>query len=157
MKLRNKTLLLLSALTVLASNAFAREMEDFPIVKLRSLNKLNARTQTFEAKVGTTLTFGQLYIKVQSCRKAPPVEEPESAAFLQIWEGEQNADSQWIFSGWMFASSPGLSHMDHPVYDVWVLDCLSDQPEEVASPASETPEANPDAPEPEEILERAED
>ena len=101
-------------------------MEDYPIVRLQALDKSTARTVTFEAKVGTTIEYGPLYIKIQACRKAPPIEKPESAAFLQIWEvppGEKK--SMWIFSGWMFASSPALSAMDHPVYDVWVLDCLS--------------------------------
>ncbi|HBR69137.1 MAG TPA: DUF2155 domain-containing protein, partial [Rhodospirillaceae bacterium] len=49
--------------------------------------------------------FGQLYIKVQACRKASPIESPESAAFLQIWEITLQDKAEWIFSGWMFASS----------------------------------------------------
>jgi hypothetical protein len=107
--------------------AEAREMKDFPVVKLRSLDKITARSMSFEAEVGATVKFGGLYIKVQACRKAPPIEQPESAAFLQIWEAStaDERDSDWVFSGWMFASSPGLSFMDHPIYDVWVLDCLS--------------------------------
>jgi len=109
-----------------------RVMNDFPVVKLRSLDKVTARTMTFEAKVGSTVKFGGLYIKVQACRKAPPIEAPESASFLQIWEVTHEGEAQWVFSGWMFASSPGLSAMDHPIYDVWVLDCLKsakEQPE----------------------------
>lgn len=108
-------------------------MEDYDTVKLRSLDKITARTQTFEAKVGDTVQFGAIYIKVQACRKAPPIEEPESAAFLQVWEITPEEESKWVFSGWMFASSPALSAMDHPVFDVWVLDCigtnLTPQPE----------------------------
>ena len=107
-----------------AGFSHAAEMDDYPIVKLRSLDKVTARTVTFEAHVGSTVKFGPLYIKVQACRKAPPIESPESAAFLQIWEVTPADEAQWVFSGWMFASSPGLSPMDHPIYDVWVLDCL---------------------------------
>jgi hypothetical protein len=109
-------------------------MEDMPYVKLRSLDKITARTVTFEARVGSTVKFGPLYIKTQACRKAPPIAQPESASFLQIWEmvpapetaadKQQEPVPQWVFSGWMFASSPALSAMDHPIYDVWVLDCL---------------------------------
>ncbi len=109
------------------SDLHAREMMDYPIVKLRSLDKVTARTITFEASVGSTLKFGSLYIKAQACRKAPPIEQPEAAAFLQVWEITPEDKSEWVYSGWMFASSPGLAHMDHPVYDVWVLDCLEDQ------------------------------
>lgn len=104
-------------------------MVDYPVVKLQSLEKTTARTSTFEANVGSTVKFGSLFIRVQACRKAPPIEQPESAAFLQIWQVVKDTTTQeetpeWVFSGWMFASSPGLSSMDHPFYDVWVLDCL---------------------------------
>jgi len=136
--------------------AHARATIDHPIVKLRSLDKITARTQVFEAKVGSTVKFGSVFIKVQACRKAPELEQPEAAAFLQIWEtpSEQSKTeekkSQWIFSGWMFASSPGLSSMDHPIYDVWVLDCL--QPEALA----QQPAENADLKEGEGVLEEGE-
>jgi len=113
------------------------KMEDMPFVRLRSLDKITARTVTFEAKVGSTIHFGNIFIKIQSCRKATPIEEPESAAFLQIWQG---AD-EWIFSGWMYASSPGLSYMDHPVYDVWVLDCLAEKTKEPDTTKEDTEQA----------------
>lgn len=109
------------------STIFAREMIEFPRVKLQSLDKITARTMTFEADVGSTLRFGPLYIRVQKCKKTPPIEKPESAAFLQIWQVDPGAEPEWVFSGWMFSSSPALSAMDHPIYDVWVLDCLLDK------------------------------
>lgn len=120
----------------------AREMEEYPIVKLQSLDKVTARTMTFEAPVGSTVNFGPLFIKVQTCREAPPVEQPESAAFIQVWENTPEDKAEWIFSGWMFASSPGLSSMDHPIYDVWVLDCLgevADTEETEEEPVAEQP------------------
>lgn len=123
--------------------------EDYPVVKLRSLDKITARTMTFEAKVGSTVRFGQIFIKVQSCRKPPPVEKSEAAAFLQVWQADEVKEtSKWIFSGWMFASSPALSAMDHPVYDVWVLDCLGRDPEQipVEETGAETPVTDGDAP-----------
>lgn len=109
-------------------------MEDYPSVKLQGLDKSTARTTTFEAKVGSTITYGPLFIRIQSCRKAPPIEKPESAAFVQIWEvPPETGKSEWVFSGWMFASSPALSAMDHPVYDIWVLDCSGrEEPNEEA-------------------------
>lgn len=118
-------------------------MEDYPSVTLQGLDKSVGRTVTFEAKVGTTIQYGPLYIKIHACRKAPPIEAPESAAFLQIWEvppGEKT--SAWVFSGWMFASSPALSAMDHPVYDVWVLDCTGrEEPNEEAKAAESEEQA----------------
>ncbi len=114
------------ALITLSHQAFARDFTEYPNVKLQSLDKATARTMTFEAKVGSTLKFGPLYMKVQSCQKSSPLDDPESSAFLQIWEVDTNKESHWVFSGWMFSSSPGLSPMDHPIYDVWVIDCLGD-------------------------------
>lgn len=115
----------LLCLLCFSPGASRAEMNDYPIVKLQSLDKITARTMVFEAKVGSTIKFGPIYIKIQACRKAPPIEKPESASFLQIWENvPPDNKPQWIFSGWMFASSPALSAMDHPVYDVWVIDCL---------------------------------
>lgn len=116
------------------------KMIERPVVKLQSLDKIMARTVTFEARVGSTVKFGPIYIRVQACRKAPPTEQPESASFLQIWEVTPKGESKWIYSGWMFASSPALAPMDHPIYDVWVLDCLerkSTDPVPVATPKPE--------------------
>lgn len=123
-----------------ASPAYA-VMEDYPSVKLQGLDKSVGRTITFEAMVGSTIQYGPLFIKIHACRKAPPIEKPESAAFLQIWEVPPGAQkSEWAFSGWMFASSPALSAMDHPVYDVWVLDCLGKEEPNLEAQQAETKE-----------------
>ena len=111
----------------MATDSYSREMSEYPQVKLQSLDKVTAHTTTFEANIGDTLKFGSLYIKVLSCQKSSPMDEPESAAFIQIWEVDKDEKSQWVFSGWMFASSPGLSSIDHPIYDVWVLDCFGNE------------------------------
>ena len=134
-----------------ASPTHAREMEDMNVVVVRSIDKLSARTHTFDIPVDKTVQFGKsLFIKVRACRKTPPVGEPESAAFLQIWERKPHEDeSRWIFSGWMYASNPALSAMDHPVYDVWVIDCkksvTSAKSEKFSSEAEPTAEATPEA------------
>ncbi len=109
------------------NTAHAAVDQEYKIVKLRSLDKITAHTMTFEAEVGSTVKFGSLFIKTQACRKSPPIETPEAAAFLQIWEVDKDEKPHWVFSGWMFASSPGLSSMDHPIYDVWVIDCLEEK------------------------------
>ena len=131
----------LSTLCILAASPAYAVMEDYPSVKLQGLDKSVGRTVTFEAKVGSTIQYGPLFIKIHACRKAPPIEQPESAAFLQIWEVPPGAEkSEWVFSGWMFASSPALSAMDHPVYDVWVLDCLGKEQPNAEAQAAETKE-----------------
>ena len=131
----------LSTLCALASSPAYAVMEDYPSVKLQGLDKSVGRTVTFEAKVGSTIQYGPLFIKIHACRKAPPIEKPESASFLQIWEVPPGSEkSEWVFSGWMFASSPALSAMDHPVYDVWVLDCLGREEPNAEAQAAETKE-----------------
>jgi hypothetical protein len=102
------------------------QMEPQPIVRLRSLDKITARTMTFEAQVGSTVKFGPLFIKIRACHRNPPMEQPESAAFLQIWENSlKDNKPHWVYSGWMYASSPALAPMDHPVFDVWLLECFN--------------------------------
>lgn len=127
-RLKRLFLVTLTVLSVLIAGAapLHAAMDDYPVVRLQSLDKITARTMTFEARVGSTIKYGPLYIKIQACRKAPPIEQPESASFLQIWEVTAKGEAKWVFSGWMFASSPALSSMDHPIYDVWVIDCLAD-------------------------------
>ncbi len=99
--------------------------DPYPIAVLRGLDKVMARVTTLNAPVGEPIRFGGLEITARTCEKRPPEEPPESAAFLEITEGEESGPRVDVFTGWMFASSPALSAMDHPVYDVWVLDCVS--------------------------------
>jgi hypothetical protein len=144
-------LLFILCATAAATVAIAapRKMVDASIVVMRTIDKLSARTHTFEIPVDKTVKFGNsLFIKVRSCRRASPLDRPESAAFMQIWERKPHEkDSRWIFSGWMFASNPSLSPMDHPVYDVWIMECknaaTSEKPSEVFS-SEKTPEHAPE-------------
>ena len=90
---------------------------------LQGLDKVMARISTVRAPIGAAVRFGSLRIVARTCRKTPPEEPPESAAFLEIDDVKPGEAPQRIFSGWMFASSPALSALEHPVYDVWVIDC----------------------------------
>lgn len=95
------------------------------VAVLQGLDKVTAHVVTIEAPVGRPVRFGTLEIIARSCKKRRPEENPESAAFLDIWELRSDQPAQSLFRGWMFASSPALSAMEHPVYDVRVLDCES--------------------------------
>jgi hypothetical protein len=107
---------------VATGSAFAETISE-PMALLQGLDKITARVSQFEAPVGTPVRFGTLSIRVRDCEKNPPEEEPESAAFLEIDEVRPGEANLRVFSGWMFASSPALSALEHPVYDVNVLDC----------------------------------
>lgn len=90
---------------------------------LQGLDKVTGRVMTIETPVGSSVHFGTLEIIVRTCRKRPPEDQPETAAFLDIWEIRTGEAATSLFRGWMFASSPALSALEHPVYDIWVLDC----------------------------------
>ncbi len=91
---------------------------------IRGLDKITARVRTMQVAVDHPVQFGTLQIVVRTCRKRPPEEMPESAAFLEIDEVKAGEQRRRVFGGWMFASSPGLSALEHPIYDVWVVDCV---------------------------------
>ncbi len=113
--------LLFAALALFAPGELPAEPHSTAV--LQGLDKVTARVSTFEAPVGDTVRFGTLEIIARSCDKKPPEEPPESAAFLDVWEVRPNEPALSVYRGWMFASSPALAAMEHPVYDVWVIDC----------------------------------
>jgi hypothetical protein len=100
------------------------------IAVLQGLDKTTARVSKFDAPVDQSVRFGTLVITVRACVKKPPEEEPNTAAFLIIDEvrpGDANGvESKRVFSGWMFASSPAISALEDPIYDINVLDCKTD-------------------------------
>jgi hypothetical protein len=114
---------------------------------LQGLDKITARISTINVAVGQTVSFGSLQITLKACDKHPPEETPESAAFLQVVEQKQGETPVTRFSGWMFASSPALSAMEHPVYDLWVLDCTGSPPAEPAPTQAPQDESGAPAPE----------
>jgi hypothetical protein len=109
------------------------------VAVLQGLDKIAARVSTFDAPVDRPVHFGSLVITVRACVKPPPEEPPNTAAFLDIDEVRNTGpatESKRVFSGWMFASSPAVSAMEDPIYDVGVLDCKSDA---TAAPSSGSP------------------
>ena len=118
----NRGLLAIVLLAAAMSTA-AAETNPEPVAVLEGLDKITARISKFEAPVGAPVQFGTLAIRVRDCEKSPPEETPESAAFVEIDETRTGEVRTRVFSGWMFASSPALSALEHPVYDVVLLDC----------------------------------
>ena len=116
-----RRLLLGSCLWLLLSGA---TFVDRDVAVLHGLDKITARVSQMTVPVGETAQFGRLIISVQACRVRPPEEPPESAAFLEITDvGYRGSGSSQAFRGWMFASSPSVAAMEHPVYDIWVAGC----------------------------------
>jgi hypothetical protein len=95
-----------------------------PSAVIRVLDKMTARVEEMVLTVGKPVQFDTITIVARSCRVTAPEESPpESAAFLEVSEVKIGASEGNIFKGWMFASSPALSAMEHPVYDIWVTGC----------------------------------
>jgi hypothetical protein len=110
-------------LAAMGAQADRSDMIAEPVAVLQGLDKITARASQITAPVGQTVTFGTLEITVRDCKKNPPEDRPEDAAFLQINEVRPGAENVRRFSGWMFAQSPALSSLEHPVYDIVLLEC----------------------------------
>jgi hypothetical protein len=91
--------------------------------ELALLDKVTARTRTVELPVGGHTEFGTLSLSVARCMRRPPEEPADSAAWIVVTDSHAAAGSPPVFRGWMFATSPALNPLQHPVYDVRVLAC----------------------------------
>ncbi|MEX2519388.1 MAG: DUF2155 domain-containing protein [Paracoccaceae bacterium] len=94
-----------------------------PVAVLRGLDKIAGRVTDIRVKVGETVNYDRLTIKVDECRAPPEGETADAFVFLEIRDSK--AGGGLAFSGWMFASSPALSAMDHQRYDIWALSCAT--------------------------------
>jgi hypothetical protein len=101
----------------------AAEMTAEPTAIMQGLDKITARVSRFDTPVEKPVAFGTLSILVRDCEKSAPEERPENAAFVEIYENRPGEQRRRLFSGWMFSSSPALSALEHPVYDVNLLEC----------------------------------
>ena len=113
---------------LLASNTDYNQEEDLTssfadFAVLQVLNKVTAKSSQFKARVGEKVLFGRLKIFVYRCWQAPLDQKPESKALLEIYNVNVDSLEEKIFYGWMFASSPSISGLEHPIYDVSVINC----------------------------------
>ncbi len=125
------------ALAALAAASFfapaqAENLKGTAVV-LRTLDKVTATTKDYTVQIGDVLSYGSLTIDAVHCEKRPPEEPPETYAFLKIkntkLDGKgADGEPETLFSGWMFASRPAISALDHGVYDVWVIGCKTPKP-----------------------------
>ena len=113
----------LCTLTQLTS-AHAQRIEN-QVAVFAALDKVTARISRLEIKLGDTVKFGALKIKPRTCYTRPPDQQPKTSTFVEVQELQLDSSEKKIFSGWMFAENPGLNAVEHPVYDVWLTDCLS--------------------------------
>ena len=128
-----KVLFFISFIYVCINNktSFANEWLIGNVGIFQGLDKITARIKTFEIKVGVSKTFGILDINLQKCVYSKPLDEPESIAYIKVLDLSDKysvtKDKLLIFEGWIFASSPALNAMEHPVYDVSLISCKKDK------------------------------
>src|SRR5579883_1134805 len=131
-----------------ASPASADKIKN-PIAVFAGLDKITGRIITFEVAIDETVQFGSLQITPRVCYSRPPTEAPQTDVFAEVEDVGDNNDYRRIFTGWMFAASPGLHGVEHPVYDIWLVDCkggveiIHTPPEEVELPDDSSPDASP--------------
>jgi len=99
------------------------------------LDKITGRTITFDAAIGETVQFGALQVTPRACYTRPPTEATNTDAFVEVDEVTLQGEIKRIFTGWMFASSPGLNAIEHPIYDVWLTNCAAPVETSLAEPA----------------------
>ncbi len=106
------------------------------VLVVRGLDKMTGRATTFFAPIGKPVQFATLTIVARYCHSTPPLETPETTAFLQITDTRPGEQPRQVFSGWMFASAPEINAMEHPLYDVWVIACRTNQPGQEQTPVA---------------------
>lgn len=106
------------------------------VLIVRGLDKMTGRAFTFMAPIGRPVQYATLTITARFCHSTPPLEAPETTAFLQITDTRPGEDPKPVFSGWMFASAPEINAMQHPLYDVWVIACRTNQPGQEQTPVA---------------------
>jgi hypothetical protein len=108
-----------------------------------ALDKVTGRIQHLEIPIDQTVEFGALRVTPRICNSRPLTEKPDTASFVEVDEVKLTGEQQRIFTGWMFAESPGLHSVEHPVFDVWLTKCKG--PIGVPAESAETEEAPEEA------------
>ena len=131
-----------------------------PTAVFAGLDKITGRIISFDVAIGETVQFGALRLTPRACYTRPPTETPNTDGFVEVDEITLQGEVKRIFTGWMFAASPGLHGVEHPIYDVWLTDCKKESlpgaqaqqttpaPAAAEAPVADKPAAKPAAPKP---------
>ncbi len=120
---------------------------------LRGLDKVTGRPTEILAPIGKPVHYATLTVTARFCYSTPASETPETTAFVQIDDHRPDQPERKVFSGWMYASSPGLNPMDHPTYDVWVIGCNNNHNATVTASAGTVKVLAPDSSDKEKVQE----
>jgi hypothetical protein len=129
-----------------------------PVAEFSGLDKITGRIIKFDVLIDETVQFGALQVTPRVCHTRPPTEPAQTTAFVEVDEITLANQIQRLFTGWVFAASPGLHAIEHPVYDVWLVDCkttMGAEPEPAEPEAETAPETDEDETEVEALTEGA--
>jgi hypothetical protein len=112
-----------SVATLVAVGPASADKIKHPTAVFSGLDKITGRIISFEAAIDETVQFGSLQITPRVCYSRPPTEAPRTDVFAEVDEVDENKHTHRIFTGWMFADSPGMHGIEHPVYDIWLTEC----------------------------------
>jgi hypothetical protein len=115
-----------------------------PTAVFDGLDKITGRIISFEVAINETVQFGALQITPRVCYSRPPTDAPQTDAFAQVDEIDEQKQVKRIFSGWMFADSPGLHGVEHPIFDIWLTACKGGTVVIHDAPTAEASAPNPD-------------
>ena len=135
-----------AVLLALAASAARADRIENGVAVFAALDKVTARTSKFEVPLNQTVTFGALKVTPRSCYSRPPTEQPKTTSFVEVDEVQLDGQEKRIFTGWMFAESPGLNAVEHPVFDLWLTECA--QPKGAESAAKADGDKRAPSPEP---------
>jgi hypothetical protein len=113
---------LFAAGLLMATSASAERVTN-PVAEFTGIDKITGRIITFDVYINETVQFGALQVTPRVCYSAPQSEEPKTDSFVEVDEITLDRKIRRIFTGWMFAESPGLNAVEHAVYDVWLKSC----------------------------------
>ena len=115
-------ILLFLLIIVIKQNLLASTTD---IIRLKILDKVSSKNTELEFKIGDFVEYKNLQIKVLKCKNSEFDDDPEVTAYLQVKDLNKNTnDDVFVFNGWSFASSPSINPFDHPVYDIWIIECF---------------------------------
>ena len=108
----------------LCSIAFSQSNLEGTYTDIKILNKISSKNTLLKLKNGNLVAFKDLSIKSLKCKNSEFDDNPEITAYMQVTDiNNSNNDEVFVFNGWMFSSSPSITPFDHPVYDIWLVNC----------------------------------
>ncbi len=108
----------------LISHSLAKDNTEGTFTDLKILDKISSKNTLVKLKNGELITFKDLTIKSLKCKNSEFDDNPEITAYIQVKDlTDENNNEVFVFNGWMFSSSPSIKPFDHPVYDIWLVNC----------------------------------